>query len=391
MHQDFDPEGLIDIASKVDGLEDFGPWPYREALSKLAWSMANEGKLNEIGQVVMHQRLVEILATRLRVNEWLKRYPEIRDEILLPPVFIVGLPRTGTTMLHRTIAADRRFYAPLWYEVRFPCPQLDWDFSAEGDWRISEAKREVGAMLEANPDLLAIHPLDALGADEDIMLLEQSFFSFNPQAFANLPSYDLWLAEQDHTSGYQYFRLLLKFLQWQKRKAGGSAERWVLKAPHHLHFMDVVLKIFPNAMVVQSHRDPIETIPSLASLIAGVWKIYSDKVDMAEVGKQWSSKFASGMKKTMKVREIKGDDSFLDLWFTDTVKEPLEAVRRVYDFIGLSLTGEAKEEIENWQELNRRELRPSHNYTLSQFGLTEKELIKQFQGYRDAFIINRTY
>ena len=86
-----------------------------------------------------------------------------------------------------------------------------------------------------------------------------------------------------------------------------------------------------------------------------------------------------------------GDRSFLDLWFTDTVKEPLEAVKRVYDFIGLSLTREAKEEIENWQDLNRRELRPSHNYTLSQFGLTEKELSKQFQGYRDAFILNKTY
>ncbi len=391
MDDTFNLDRLMQSARSVDGLHDFGAWPFQEAFSSLAWSLANEAELNDVGRQVMQQRLIEILTTRLRVNEWLKRYPEISEEVLLPPVFIVGLPRTGTTMLHRTIAADSRFNAPLWYEVRFPCPQLDWDFSNEGDWRIATAKAEVDAMLSANPDLLSIHPLDALGADEDIMLLEQSFFSYNPQAFANLPAYDLWLSEQDHTSGYEYFRLLLKFLQWQKRKAGGAAQRWVLKAPHHLHFMDIVLKIFPDAMVVQSHRDPIDTIPSLASLIAGVWTIYSDQVDMAEVGRQWSSKFASGMKKTMEVRETNGDDSFLDLWFTDTVKEPLEAVKRVYNFIGLSLTKDAKKEIENWQELNRRELRPSHNYTLSQFGLTEEELAEQFQDYRENFILSKKY
>jgi hypothetical protein len=325
----------------------------------------------------------------LRVQAYLKRYPEIFDEEIVAPLVIVGLPRTGTTMLHRTIAADQRMYAPLWYEVRFPCPALDWDFTTQGDQRIADAKAEMQAMVDANPDLLAIHPMDAMGPDEDIMLLEQSFYSFMPQSSANVPSFDAWLEAQDHTPGYQYLKILLQFLQWQKKRTGGKAERWTLKAPHHLHYMDLILKVFPDAKVVQSHRDPVETIPSLASLIAGVWVIYSDAVDLSEAGRQWARKFAHGMSHTMEVRKQYSDDRFLDLWFHDTVSQPLVEIHKVYDFLGIELTREAQVEMEQWQDFNQRELRPSHDYTLEQYGFTESGLQAQFREYRDRFIVSR--
>lgn len=101
------------------------------------------------------------------------------------------------------------------------------------------------------------------------MLLEQSFYSFNTQAYANIPTFDAWIEAQDHTPGYQYLKLLLKFLQWQQKRSGQSGQRWALKSPHHLHYMDLVFKVFPDAQLVLSHRDPLETIPSLTSLIAG--------------------------------------------------------------------------------------------------------------------------
>ncbi len=384
--QAFNPDALVAAASAVDGLTDFGDDGWQEPLAILARSLEEEAELNAVGRLVMHQRLVDILVTRLRVQAWLTRFPEIRDEVIEAPLVIVGLPRTGTTMLHRTIAADPRMLAPLWYETRFPSPQLDWDFTLDGDRRIVDARAEVQAMVDANPELMAIHPMDALGPDEDIMLLEQSFYSFNIQAFANVPSYDRWVQAQDHTPGYAYFKRLLQFLQWQKKRAGLKGRRWALKAPHHLHFMDLVFKTFPDARVVQSHRDPVETIPSLASLIAGVWVIYSDAADPVEVGRQWAEKFARGMARTMAVRDEMDPSRFLDLWFRDTVSQPLTEIQKVYDFLGMELTAEARDEMERWQAFNRRELRPPHEYTLDQFGFTEAGLREQFASYRERFI-----
>jgi len=379
---------LIAEARAVDGLSDFGDNSHEEPLRRLLWSLEHEADLNAMGRQAMHQRVVDILATRLRVQAWLTRFPEIRDEVIDAPLVIVGLPRTGTTMLHRTIAADKRMYAPLWYEVRFPCPDLDWDYTAAGDRRIADAKAEMQVMVDANPDLLAIHPMDALGPDEDIMLLEQSFYSFNIQAFVNIPSFDAWIEAQDHTPGYEYLRLLLQFLQWQKKRSGQPGERWTLKAPHHLHYMDLVFKVFPDARVVQSHRDPVETIPSLASLIAGVWVIYSDSADPKVVGEQWARKFARGMRHTMAVRKQLDDAAFLDLWFKDTVSQPLVEIEKVYRFLDMNLTDEARAEMVQWQDFNRRELRPPHAYTLEQFGFTEEGLKQQFREYREAFIEN---
>jgi hypothetical protein len=382
---DFSPDTLVGEARDVDRLQDFGDDSYREPLEKLLWSMQHEAQLNATGERVLRQRVVDILSTRLRVQEYLRRFPEIRDEQINEPLVIVGLPRTGTTMLHRTIAADHRMFAPLWYETRFPCPTLDWDPQGV-DQRVVDGKAEMKAMLDGNPELLSVHPMDAMGPDEDIMLLEQSFYSYNIQAFANVPSFDAWLEAQDHTVGYQYLKLLLQFLQWQKKRSGQRAERWTIKAPHHLHFMDLVFKVFPDARVVQSHRDPVETIPSLASMIAGVWMIYSDQADPCEVGRQWSRKFANGMNHTMDVREQMGEERFLDLWFTDTVSQPLLEIQKVYDFLSMDLTAEARAEMSQWQDFNRRELRPLHEYTLAQFGLSEQDLKQQFARYRAAFI-----
>ena len=168
---DWNPDTLEQEARAVDGLEDFGEPAHREALEKLLYSLEHEAQLNNVGEMVLRQRVVDILATRLRVQEYLKRHPEIRDEVIAEPLVIVGLPRTGTTMLHRTIAADHRMFSPLWYETRFPCPALDWD-PAGVDQRVVEGKAEMAAMLEANPDLLSVHPMDVMGPDEDIMLLD---------------------------------------------------------------------------------------------------------------------------------------------------------------------------------------------------------------------------
>ena len=252
-------------AIEQTGLNDFGHWNFREPLSRLIAGLNQEANLSEMGQQIQHQRLVGILVTRLKLEDYCQRYPEILEEDIKEPVVIVGLPRTGTTLLQRLLAADPRFYSAAWWETRFPVPMES--NPRETHKRISVAKAEVEGMLMAIPELASIHPMSATEADEEISLLEQSFFSTSPESAANLGEFGKWLAQQDQTEGYEYLKVLLQFLQWQKKQRGESRNRWVLKSPHHLHFMEVLFKVFPDARVVQTHRDPLQTIPSLCSFV----------------------------------------------------------------------------------------------------------------------------
>src|SRR6185369_8588469 len=153
-------------------------------------------------------------------------------EKIRAPIVIVGLPRTGTTLLHRTIASDARMHAARWWECRHPAPLGD--DTPSDDPRVARAEAEVRAMLEAVPALASMHPLEARAPDEEILLLEHSFYSTTPEGTANVASYGAWLARQDQRPAYRYLRRLLQLIQWQKRRAGIRAERWVLKTPHHL-------------------------------------------------------------------------------------------------------------------------------------------------------------
>lgn len=381
---DLSCEALLQAAQDATGLSDFGDESFREPFEVLLRALNEEADLNAVGRFTQYQRILNILINRLRAEAWIAKYPEILDEEIVAPVVIIGLQRTGSTMFHRVLASDSRFYAPLWYEVRNPAPYMDWDFKSK-DQRIVEAEAEVAAMLEANPELAAIHPMDPVAADEDIMLLEHSFYSTVPDAFCNIPSYGQWNDTHDNTPGYEYLKRLLKFLQWQKKQAGQQAERWLLKTPHHLHHVAILLKVFPDAKIVQTHRDPVQTIPSAASMNYNLWIMGSDNADPTVVGEQWANKFANGMHHTLEMRQAQ-PDAFLDVWYKDTVANPIAAAEKVYEFIGMSLTDEAQAAMQKWRDENKREDRPTHEYTLEQFGFTEAKLAELFRDYRAAYI-----
>jgi len=382
----FDLDTLIDEAKTQTGLTDFGDWQFQEPLQRLLQALDTEAQLNAVGRATQRQRLLDILCTRLRFQGWVKRHPEILEEQIERPVVIVGLPRTGTTLLQRMLAADPRFYSAAWWETRFPVPEGEINFANPVDPRIALAKAEVQAMLEHVPELAAIHPLDAEAADEEITLLEQSFYSTNPEALANVASFGEWLVQQDQTEGYAYLKQLLQFLQWQKKQRDLKADRWVLKSPHHIHCMDTLFKVFPDAQVIQTHRDPLQTIPSLASFIYNLWRLGSDQADPQTVGAQWNAKMASGLHHCMQVRRDLPTGRFLDVDFRDTVARPMAVLEAVYDFLGLELTASAREVIERWRQNNRREQRAPHTYSLAQFGLSETQLQQDYADYRQAHI-----
>ena len=241
----FDPKTLLDEAQRRAGSSDFGDPAFHEPMQRLLHALEREAELHEQGRLGQLERIVGLLVNRLRTEEHVRRHPEILEQRIRAPIVIVGLARTGTTMLHRMLASDPRLHALLWYESRQPAPHPGAEASAP-DPRIADAEREVEAMLGASPDLIAAHPMDALAPDEEIMLVEHAFLSTNPEAFCRIPSFAAWREAQDLTPGYAYLDRLLRFLQWQKRRRGEAGERWILKTPFHLGHMDALFRAFPT-------------------------------------------------------------------------------------------------------------------------------------------------
>lgn len=378
---------LAAASAQAGGLQDFGDPSFRPALETMLRSLREEAQLSATGTALFIRRVVESLSNRLILEDYCRRYPEIRAEKIEQSVVIIGLPRTGTTMLHRVLACDPRFYSASWWETRFPSPLSEEDV-VDPVRRIAMAKAEVAAIVDAIPELLAIHPFDAELPDEEVILMEHSFLSAI-DSYGNVPSYMNWLWQQDQTPAYEYLKRQLQFLQWQKRKRGVVAQRWLLKAPHHTHLMPTLFKVFPDLKVIQTHRDPLQTIPSMGSFAFTLWRIYSEHADPVQAGRQWSYKFARGMRNAMVFRDCAPADRFMDVWYLDAVSKPMEVAQAVYPFIGMTWSVTAERTMRAWLGLNARERRPAHEYSLEKLGLSEEQLKMDFSEYRERYILPR--
>jgi hypothetical protein len=383
-----DPQTILEAATKQIGLDDFGDEHFREPFERTCAALDTEAGLNEAGRAAQRRRMIDLLATRAFAEHWFKKHPEILEEEIEDPLVIVGLPRTGTTMLHRVIAADPSFDCALWYETRFPAPPADWDWVSP-DPRIEQGKQEVAQTLEFVPELASVHPWDACQPDEEIMLMEQSFVTVMAESYGNIPKFGAWRREQSQRPSYVALKRMLQLLQWQHRRLGRARDRWVLKGPVHMKDMELLFEMFPDASVVQTHRDPVQSIPSICSMTHYVWQLGADGPDSVAAGEQWSRIFCDGIHACMAFRERGHDDRFLDIQFLDTVKDSIGVVNRIYEFLGKSLTPFAEDQMRQWKEDNAREKRPPHEYTLEKFGLSEAGIERDFGDYRERYVTAR--
>lgn len=375
-------EELLQAAhGRPPGLTDFGDDNYRQALAVLTQSLNTEAKLSAAGLVMMRERLVGQLVNRLIMEDYFKRFPEIGQIEIDDPLVIVGLPRTGTTMLQRTLAVDPRFYSAAWWETRYPAPLVG-EGPQDAAARIKLAKAEVAQTIEAIPQILSIHPMNATLCDEEFMLMEHSFLCAM-DAYADVPSYTAWLDQQDQRPVYMQLKKMLQFLQWQKHQRGEpQGQRWLLKAPQHLHTLEILLSVFPKAQVILTHREPAQTIPSMASMAHTLWQIYSDTPDPISTGHQWNTRMARGIHHTMQVRDQQDKARFLDIHFSDTVEKPMAVLEVVYQFAGLPFTDQARSDAQQWLSRNGREKRAGHDYSLETFGLSEQQMQADYAQYR---------
>ena len=372
---------ILDQAKSETGLSDLGEPLFFEGLNRLIDSINNEANLNEIGIQAQPIRIQGLLTNRLRFEEDLKKFPVILDQEIIAPIVIVGLPRTGSTMTHRLLASDPNHTAMLWWEGRYPA-LLPGEKRGDIEARMELGKAEVDAVVAASPEALDIHPWDYKGADEEILLLEHNFLSTVPESFMALPSYSKWIEEQDHTLAYEDLKKFIQYLQWQN--PGREKKRWVLKSPHHLGFIDKMISVFPDAKIIQTHRDPIKTVPSFCSMCANLFEPLTTNFDKVFIGKHWSNKLTRALNHCMNISE-QHPDNFLDLEFLNMIKDPIDEMKKIYEFIGESFGEKTEVAMEAWREENKHEM-GAHKYSLEEYDLTESQINNNFAKYQQKYI-----
>lgn len=385
LRTDFSPTALIGTARAKESLDDFGSLPFTEPLGVLAEDYLG-ADLSELGAHIIHAGLVHHLRMRLRATEWRRRFPEIADEVIEAPVVVVGMMRSGTTLVQRLLAADPRFTCAHGWEVISPAPKLDFDFSAE-DPRVTSALARQEQTKEFMPDLFAIHPMYVLEAEEEIVFLDAAFLSHVPESGAHLPAYRRFLDTADFAPAYGHLHEMLQLLQWQKRQRGETIGRWVLKTPVHLGYLDTLRAQFPDLHVVHLHRDPVESISSGASLNAVLHGMHSDHVDLHRVGAEWIERMGWTNDRALATRAawaLEAPGLTTDLAFEDAVRAPIETITRVYDAIGLELSAEAEASMRDWLARRPREAgRP--DYRAETYGLSEAQIRERFSEYEARF------
>ena len=374
-------EALMRAACQQTQLSDFGPDTFRPGLAKLMDSIESDGRLTLFGRYFARRQMLELLSHRLQLVEYRKRHPEIADEVIRRPFFILGLPRTGTTLLYGLLAEDPSNRAPLSWELDDPCPPAETE-TYQTDPRIERTQKRFDQVEQLAPGFQTIHPVGALMPQECIVLTASEFMSIRFQMSFDVSSYDEWLLQQDMTATYDHHRRFLQHMQSRHMK-----ERWILKSPGHLGPIDTLFATYPDAMVVQTHRDPVRVIPSVANLEYTMRLIASDDVDPLRVGRQmihvWSTLLEQGMK--ARARHPEREGQILDLSMREVVSDPIVCVEKIYRHFELELSLVARERMQRYLELHPKNEFGIHRYSLEAFGLDEEVVSAGFKGYRERF------
>lgn len=368
-----DPEALVARARRAEHLHDLGEPAWEQPLEQLCRSIRDEARLHVIGERVTFDRLVGLLRNRLRARSLRDLHP-IDQQVLVPPLVITGLQRTGTTLLHRLLAADPRFRSLRSWEALNPAP-----YERKDERRRAHARRAERGLAWLAPDFFAVHPVAAESVEEEVLLLDHSLLSTVPEATLRVPGFSTWLEQQDPAPAYRMLADLLRLLQWQ-----APAERWLLKTPHHLEHLDALRTQFPGVRIVHTHRDPVVTVPSFCSMIAHGRGVFSEAVDPLEVGRDWSQKCARMVDRALASRD-RDPSGILDVQYADLMADPMAVLERIYAFIDQPLTTPARAAIEQERAASPQHRFGRHVYSAAAFGLDESTLASMFAAYRERF------
>jgi hypothetical protein len=376
-----DVDVLLAEARRATRLDDFGPPDIDEPFRRVIASYEHEAGLTLIGRIAARQDTLRLLENRLRMEADRKRHPDIAAVEIRRPLFVTGLPRTGTTLLHGLLAQDPANRVPYTWESMYPSPPPE-RARHRTDPRIGWAEKQLRWFHRLNPDFRKIHPLAARLPDECLIITSHSFLSFQFQTSHRVPSYQRWLEGLDLVDSYAAHRRFLQHLSWRC-----AAARWVLKAPAHLYGFRALFQTYPDAGVILTHRDPLEVVASTASLHTTLRSTFSDSIDPADTGAECTRRWADGLTRALRERDAgcAPADRFLDVRYTELVRDPIATVRRVYDHFGYAWTDVFEARMRRFLAQNPKDKHGQHRYSLAAFGLDPDEERARYRAYRERF------
>ena len=376
---------LLEHAAAEAGLDDFGDRWFERPMEVLLDAVNREAHLNAAGDLAAKHQFLHVLRDRLLTQMWFDRHPEILNRPIPHPVVIVGPMRTGTTRLHRLLAADRRFAHLRSFETISPVPRPGFEEVMAGrkaDFRPKLASRIMKVARLANPRTLSIHPTGPCEPEEELGLLVASMWGMKHEAQWHVPSYGRWCEGEDATPAYRHMANLLRLIGWSQQES--SLRPWILKTPQHMLDLPALLKVFPDARLIFTHRDPRAVVGSAASLAWNQTIIYSDHADAPTIGREWLHKTELMTSRMMAARRAIPADRMIDVQYDDMDRDWRGTMARVYRFLGLEIEG-ALPGMERYIRRSRALKRRPHRYSLEEFGLSEGEVLERMDGYINRF------
>lgn len=373
-----DPAALAARARADAGAPPDAPLRFLGPLEVLTGSLAAEARLTGPGAAAVAAGLRSALAGQLRLDRAYAERPGIAAVPVDRPVFVIGLLRTGSTLVHNLLGLHPGLRTPAMWEQVNPVGGED---PAARARLVAGTERYVQEYYQVAPRLPAIHFLDARRPDECHRLTAPTFATMVYTMRYRVPSYGRWLAGQDLSWTYDYHREVLRAILW--RRPGG---RFVGKDPFHLWSLPALHAAYPDARYVHLHRDPVEAVPSTCSLCAAIRPARSDRVDLAEIGRQWVAEVDEGLRRVAAARSGPlAAAPVLDVRYQDLVADPVRTLGTILDFVGEPATAEVERRARDWMAADARHRPAGHRYTAADFGLSAAELSRRYADYRETY------
>ena len=377
----FDEDVILATAKRRSGMQEFDDydfWPaFREILRHV-----EAAPLTHFGRINAQQGLIKGITNRLEINAYLKNHPEVLDYPLKRPIFILGFPRTGTTLIQNLMGlSPGRRTMQLW-ELISPVP-------VHADPRRDEARRIRGAQALLTmayliaPEMKYVHQIGATTAEECWPLFFNTFSVMNYDLQANLRAYGDWLMTTDMVPPYRDYRTQLQILAQRSPE-----DSLILKCPEHLWFLDSLLEVFPDACIVWTHRDPLASIASYCSLISLNHRMLFGRIDQHAIGANITDRFQIGVERAMAARERHQNEAqFFDVDFVDLVTNPTDMVRQIHAHFNLPYADTMDTDVQTWLNNDRADKKGRHRYSASVYGLDAEHIDKKYASYVERFQI----
>ncbi len=376
---------LLENACTAMGLSDFGDDWFMGPLIKLLDCVNAEAGLIS-PESSAGARIQSALADRLQLVQYFKDHPDAADEKITLACAIIGLPRTGSTMVHRLLAASPKLTATWWWETAFPFPLLG-ESPADPTPRQDTAKGMVAWLLTDWPDFESIDPMDAMAINEEVVLLDRTFLSTTYDSMMPIHSYGHWQAEQDHAPAIHDLYRFMQVIQHQRVARGERRRPWVFKTPHYvLGALAGLLKAWPDVKLIMTHRDVAQVLPSYCSMCASLSINSSTTYRKEDQGAHWSRRFKAGLERLEAIRATLPEGQIIDVRYEETVSDPLGTAQRLMEALGQGFDKVDRAAAEATIAANTREARPRHKYSAADFGLTTDGIASVFAFYHGRYL-----